>query len=160
EFVLSRHPRACPAGPKDCRDEPGNDEWFGGLVGAIAEAPHLVEILPLDAQELGRAVAARRMEIALVVEMRHAGLQRVVAGEAHLAHLASAGRFDQRPVAHHRFSRNLAVDRPGRPVIMRLARARVMIGVSADAEAELRVLVDDVALAGTGPEMRGDESRV
>src|SRR5215470_2822124 len=94
------------------------------LDGAVTEAAHLVEILPFDAQELGRAVAARRVQVALIVEMRHAGLQGIAAHEADLAELAFAGGLEQRPIAHHRLARGLAVDRPGGAVIMRLALAR------------------------------------
>src|SRR5579863_1861195 len=89
--------------------------------------------------------------------MRHAGLQRVVAHEAHLAHFALAGRLDQRPVAHDRFALNLTVDRPGWTVIMRLALARIAISMRADAEAKLRVLIENVALADAGAKIARDE---
>src|SRR5579862_2893167 len=89
--------------------------------------------------------------------MRHAGLQRVVAHEAHLAHFAFAGRLNERPVAHDRFALDLAIDRPGRTVIMRLALPRIAISMRADAEAKLRILIENVALADTGAEIARDE---
>src|SRR5690349_10631560 len=45
-------------------------------------------------------------------------------------------------------------------MIMRLALARIGVVMRADAEAELGILIEDVALAGARPVMRGDESLV
>ena len=79
---------------------------------------------------------------------------------AHLARLAVLRRLDELPVAHDRLALGLAVDRPVLAVIVRLALLGSVIDVGEDAEAELRIFVEDLALRHVVAEMLGDERAV
>src|SRR5216117_1070250 len=108
---------------------------------ALERASRLaLHVAPFEADESRGAVAPRRVDVALVVELRHPRLQRIRAHVAHLARLAVPRGLDQLPVAHHRLALGLAVDRPVLAVIVRLALLRSVVDVGQDAEAELRVL--------------------
>src|SRR6267142_3887501 len=104
-----------------------------------------VHVRTLDADQLGRRPAAGRMQIALVVEPGHARRQLVRANRARLARLLPAGRRDELVVGHLGFALRLAVYRPRRAMIVRRRVLRAVVGVREDAEAELGVLVKDVA---------------
>src|SRR5262249_31550558 len=54
----------------------------------------------------------------------------------------------------------LAVDRPGRPVIVRVALLLALISVGEDAEAELGIFVEDLALGHVVADVPGDEGVV
>src|SRR5215469_1154550 len=100
------------------------------------------------------------MEDAFVVNMRHAWLQRVSPREAHLAGFVLAGRLDHRPIAHQCFTTRLAVDRPARPMIVRLAVARTVIDMAKNAEPQFRILVEDLPLGHIVAEVSGDKGIV
>src|SRR6267378_3678304 len=104
-----------------------------------------VHVHALDADQLGRRPAAGRMQIALVIEPGHARGQLVRANRARLARLLRAGRRDELVVGHLGFALRLAVDRPRRAMIVRRRVLSTVVGVREDAEAELGVLVKDVA---------------
>src|SRR6266446_4013780 len=104
-----------------------------------------VHVHALDADQPGRRPAARRMQIALVIEPGHARRQLVRADRARPARLLPAGRRDESVVGHLGFAFRLAVDRPRRAVIVRRRVLRAVVRVREDAEAELRVLVKDMA---------------
>src|SRR6185295_9670985 len=95
----------------------------GGGFGdrAIGEAADFRDVHPLHADEPGRAVAPRRMEHAGLIVICHAGGELVVPGCARGSRLAFVGGGDHLPIGHHRLARRLAVDRPGRPVVVRRA---------------------------------------
>src|SRR2546428_379469 len=105
-------------------------------------------------------LAPRRVEIALVVDVGHARLQGIARDETHFAGLVRAGGLDDRPVAHHGLSPGLTVDRPGRTVVVRIALFGVLVDVGEDAEAELRVLVENLALGHVVADMSGEERLV
>src|SRR5688500_3497739 len=100
------------------------------------------------------------MEIALVVHVRHSRLEPIAPDVAHLAGLVFARRLDDGPVAHHGCALRLAVDGPGWPVIVGLALLRAMMDVGEDAEAELWILVQNLALRPVVDEVRPRERRV
>src|SRR3546814_2590939 len=78
----------------------------------------------LGADEAGRPGAVGRMDAFLVVDHRHAGLQRVVLDRLHQAGPAALGRLYLAPVCHLGGAPGLAVDRPGAGVVVRLAALR------------------------------------
>src|SRR5439155_17368214 len=114
-------------------------------IGFITQPLYLVHVHALDADQLGRRPAAGRMQIALVIEPGHARRQLVRANRARLARLLPAGRRDKLVVGHLGFALRLAVDCPRRAMIVRRRVLRAVVGVREDAEAELGVLVKDVA---------------
>src|SRR2546422_804911 len=116
-----------------------------------------VHVHALDADQLGRRPAARRMQIALVIEPGHALRQLVRADRARLARLLPAGRRDESVVGHLGFAFRLAVDRPRRAVIVRRRVLRAVVRVREDAEAELRVLIEHLALGRLVGEVRGEK---
>src|SRR3989454_799491 len=85
------------------------------------------------------------MQVALVIEPGHARRELVRADRARLARLLPAGRRDESVVGHLGFAFRLAVDRPRRAVIVRRRVLRAVVRVREDAEAELGVLVKDMA---------------
>src|SRR5439155_3665345 len=123
----------------------------------VGEAADLLEISALDPDQPSRTVAARRMQIALVVEMGDTRRQRIFLDQPHLARLVLAGGLEQLPVAHHRLAPRLTVNCPARAVIVRQALPRAVVDMAQNAEPELRVLVKDLALGHAVVEMRGDE---
>src|SRR2546422_6030433 len=114
-------------------------------IGFKTQPLYLVHVHALDADQLGRRPAAGRMQIALVIEPGHARRQLVRANRARLARLLPAGRRDKLVVGHLGFALRLAVDCPRRAMIVRRRVLRAVVGVREDAEAELGVLVKDVA---------------
>src|SRR3989449_2569193 len=128
---------------------------------ALERASRLaLHVAAFEADQPRGAVASRRVDVALVVELRHPRLQRIRAHVADLARRAVLRGLDQLPVAHHRLAHGLAVDRPVLAVIVRLALLRPVVDVGQDAEAELRVLVDDLALRHVVAQVPGDEGLV
>src|SRR6059036_1537503 len=126
----------------------------------VREPAHLVHVRALDADEPRRPLASRRVEIALVVDVRHARLERVARDETHLAGLVLGGGLDERPVAHHGLPPGLTVDRPGRAVVVRVTLPGALVDVGENAEAELRVLVEDLAFGPVVLDMGSDEGVV
>src|SRR5207247_10631477 len=107
---------------------------------ALERASRLaLHVAPFEADEPRGAVAPRRVDVALVVELRHPRLQRIRAHVAHLARLAVPRGLDQLPVAHHRLALGLAVGRPVLAGIVGLALVRPVGEEGRDAEAGLPV---------------------
>src|SRR6186713_1276843 len=127
------------------------------FVGVALDA---VGVLPLDADEARRAIAARGVDVALVVDVSHAGLERVTPPDPHLARLVGGGPAQYLPVGHHRGALGLAVDRPGGAVIVRVRLLRAAVHVGEDAEPERGVLVEDFPLGNVVAEVLGDEGLV
>src|SRR5205807_3796277 len=129
------------AGPSPAMNEwKGAYRLFGGhgvadpLVGI---APDRFDVLALDADQPGRSGAPRRMQVALVIDIGVARGELVVADRARLAEDPFARRRHLLVIGHDRLAEGLAVDRPGRPVIVRLAFLRALIDMAENAEAEL-----------------------
>src|SRR5579872_5821866 len=118
---------------------------------------HLLHVLAFDADQPGRAVAPRRVQVALIVEIGRARRQRVVLDPARLAGLSLAGAGDREILGHDRLAARLAVDRPGRAVIVRVAVLGAVVDMAEDAEAELRVLEQHLALGHVVAEVAFDE---
>src|SRR6267378_2251213 len=114
-------------------------------IGFITQPLYLIHVNALDADQPRWRPAAGRMQIALVIEPGHARGQLVRANRARLARLLRAGRRDELVVGHLGFALRLAVDRPRRAMIVRRRVLSTVVGVREDAEAELGVLVKDVA---------------
>src|SRR5690348_6786873 len=112
----------------------------------VAQPADSVHVRAFDADEACRPRPARRVQIALVVKMGVARREGVVTDMAHLAGLLLGRRLDQRPIAHQRLAARLAIDRPGRPVIMRRRFAGAVVDMGEDAESQFRILVDHLAL--------------
>src|SRR5438067_12656808 len=112
----------------------------------VGEALDFLHVLALDTDQPGRPVAPRRVQVALIVEIGHAGLQRVILDPAGLPRPSLAGARDRFIIGHHRFAARLAVNRPGRAVIVRVAVLGALINVAEDAEAELGILAQHLAL--------------
>ena len=92
------------------------------------------------------AAAPRRVQVAFVVEIGGARRELVRAHGARLAGLAFGRGGHQLVVRHLGLARGLAVDRPRRPVVMRRRVLRSLVAVREQAEAEIRVLVEHLAL--------------
>src|SRR5437867_4096398 len=82
------------------------------------------------------SLAPRRVQIALVVDVGHARLERVARREPYLAGHVGRGLLDERPVAHHGLAARLAVDRPRRTVVVGVALLLAAVYVRENAEAE------------------------
>src|SRR3546814_13484145 len=91
------------------------------VCGLVAVAGHAVEIAALDADEAGRPGAVGRMDAVLVVDHRHAGLQRVVLDRLPPAGPAALGPLYLAPVSHLCRVLGLAVDRPGPGAVLCVA---------------------------------------
>src|SRR5437879_8499524 len=85
------------------------------------------------------------MKVAFVVGECHAGLQCRGRDFAHLAGLCGAGRFEKLPLGHLGLTAGLAIDGPGRTVVVRRRLARVLVTMSEYREPELRVFIKDLA---------------
>src|SRR6516165_4050572 len=97
------------------------------------------------------------MQVALVVEIGHAGGQCVVLDGAGLTRFSLAGARHRLIIGHDRFAARLAVNRPGRTVIVWVALFRAVIDVSEDAKSEFWVLIQYLAVRHIVAEMRRDE---
>src|SRR5215471_4904624 len=100
------------------------------------------------------------MQITLVVDIGAAGSERVVADELDLADLAFARRRHHRPVSHHRLTGGLAIDRPGRTMVVRLALFRSVVDMAENAEPELGILIEDFAFRVVVAQVLADEAFV
>src|SRR5262249_9008546 len=117
-------------------------------------------VATFDADQPRGTVTSWRVDIALVVQLRHPWPQRVRAQVTHLARLTVTRGLHELPVAHDRLAFGLAVDRPVLAVIVRLALFGAVVYVGQDAEAELRVFVKDLTVGHVIPEVLGDEALV
>src|SRR6185436_10884770 len=77
-----------------------------------------------------------------------------------LAGLALCGGLDQRVVGHVGLALRLAVDRPRGAVVVRRRGLGALVRVGEDAEAELRILVEDLALRRRVGQVLSDEAAV
>src|SRR5215472_14040606 len=77
-----------------------------------------------------------------------------------LPRLAVVWALDHVPVGHDRFARGLAVNGPGRAVVVRAAVLRPLVAVREDREAELLVLVQHLPFRGVFRDILGDEIRL
>src|ERR1044071_4251240 len=126
----------------------------------VGQPPDLGHVLALDPDQPRGALAPGRVEVALVVDVRHPRRQRVGAHVPHLAGPVLGGGLHQRPLVHVGLAPSLTVDRPRGAVIVRRALLRSRVRVGEDAEAELGILVQDLPLRHVVTEMLGDERRV
>src|SRR5215831_12440489 len=107
----------------------------------VGEALHLLHVFAFDADKTGCAFAPWRVQIAFVIEIGHSGCQRVILDVPRLAWPTLAGPRDRLIIGHDRLAGCLTIDRPGRPVIMRIAVLGAVIHMTENAKAELRILV-------------------
>jgi len=133
------------------------EEQCIGLHRLVRVAFQLGRVLTLDAQQARCRDALGRVDIAFVVDMRHARLKRVDAAALDLAGLAFGGGFEDLPVAHFSFAKGLAVDRPGAAVIVRVGFARFAVDMGADAESQFGIFVDHLAVGGVVVDVSRDE---
>src|SRR5438309_6431302 len=121
----------------------------------------LAEIDPLDADKPGLALAPRRVQDALAIDVSHAGLELVAAHLRNFAGLPVCGLLNKPPVGHLGHTGSLAVYRPARSMIMRLAVLRPFINVRKNAEMQIRILIKDLSLAiRIRTKVLGDELRI
>src|SRR5437870_1500732 len=111
-----------------------------------AQALDAVHVHAFEPDQTGGALAAGRMQVALVVQVHRSRSELVSARCFGAARLVGACRRYERIVGHVGLALGLAVDRPRRTVIVgrRILRALVLVGE--DAETELAILVDDFSL--------------
>jgi hypothetical protein len=79
------------------------------------------------------------VEVAFIVDLGHSGREGIFPDQPHLAPFVFGGGFDQCPLAHHGLAPRLAVNRPTRAVVVRLALSGAVIGMPKDAEGEFRI---------------------
>src|SRR5258708_6205000 len=100
------------------------------------------------------------MQIALVVDIGVARGELVVADRTRLAGPLRARRRHPLVIRHARLAEGLAVDRPGRSMIVRLTFLRALIDMAENAETEFRVLVEDLPLRSVLGQIAANEFRV
>src|SRR3546814_19159996 len=121
-------------------------EWcFAGKISLrrvagrlVAVALHAVEIAALDADEARWARAQRRVQRRLVVDYRHAGLQRVVLHRLDHAGPLAIGRAPLAPPGHLGGAARLSVDPPGSGAVRRLPALPVRVDVRRDSQPQPR----------------------
>jgi hypothetical protein len=116
-----------------------------------------LRILALDANKPRRGYSFWRVHVPLVVNVRHAGLQRVNSGAPDFAWLIFSGRFKNFPVAHFRLADGLPIDRPGVAVIVRIGFSGAMAHVCADAETQVGIFVNHLTIRRVLVEIGGQE---
>jgi hypothetical protein len=122
---------------------------------------HLGQVEAFDADQAGVGLAARRVQNALAIEMRHARRHCVSANFCDFPGLPVCRLFEEPPVGHFSDADGLTVDRPARPVIVRGARLCAFVNVGKDTEMKVRILIEDLPLGiRIRAEMGGDESRI
>src|SRR5262249_14184089 len=126
----------------------------------VGEAANFFDVSTLDPDQPRGTVAARRVQVALVVEMGIARGQRIFLDQPYLPGLFFAGGLEQCPVAHYGLAARLTIDRPGWAMVVRLALPGSLIDVAKDAEIKFRVLIEDLPLGHSVVEMRADEMLV
>ena len=106
-----------------------------------------VQVLALDPDQPGHRPAGpvRRVDVARGVVVAIAGVQDIAPDGPDPVRRLAAAPFDDLPVGHLGVALGQPVDRPGRAVIVRLALGGPGIDMSADAEAQLRILVENLA---------------
>src|SRR5262245_44474514 len=109
-----------------------------------------IEILPFDADQLHRCIPLRRVDVADIVETGVAGLHDIGLHGLDKRRRAGVALLQDSPVRHFRDAGGLSINGPARAMIMGRTVRRAIIDVTADAEPQLRVLVDDLARVGTG----------
>src|SRR6266478_5376917 len=122
--------------------------------------PDRLDVASLDADQPGGSRAARRMQIALVIDIGIARGELVVANRTRLPDHAVARRRHLLVIGHDRLTEGLTIDRPGRSVIVRLAFLRALIDMAENAETEFGILVKDLPLRCVLGEMVANELRV
>src|SRR5262249_17879313 len=95
--------------------------------------------------QLGRIEPLRGVEVTLVVDVGDARSELVGPGDARLARLVGPSGLDERVITHLGFTLRLAVDRPVWPMVVRRAALGAHVAVRKYAEAQLRILVQDLA---------------
>ena len=106
------------------------------------------KVAALDPDELSVTVAPRRMQHALIVDVRNAGGELIVAHLLDLAGHAAFRLLEKLPVGHHRDTFDLAVDRPARAMVVRRTDALALVDVGQDTEFQIGILVEDLAVLG------------
>jgi hypothetical protein len=133
------------------------------LRGLDVGALDAVEVCSLDADQFDGRLAPRRMHVADVIEMRIAGLHDVGAQRLDQRRLAALAGRDDLPIRHLGRAFGLPVDRPARAMVVGRANGGSVINMAADAEAELRILVEDLArvcLGGARLQIGRQEHRI
>src|SRR4030095_14695111 len=105
----------------------------------VGEALHLSRILALDANEPRRRFSFWRVHVSLVVNVCHAGLQRVNSGAPNFAWLIFSGRFTNFPVAHFGLADRLPAERPRAAVVGWIDLRGAMAHVRADTESQFGI---------------------
>jgi hypothetical protein len=105
----------------------------------------MLDVASFNAQQSRRAIAPGRVDITLVVDVSVARLQDVIAHASCLAWQAFGRRRDDHPVRHDGPARSLPIDRPCWAVVVRPALPRVVIHVTDNTEAQLRILVENLS---------------
>src|SRR6516165_3627044 len=116
----------------------------GGDLELVARDPG--QVGTFDSDQARVALAPRRVQIPLVVEIRGPGGELVGPDLLDLAGLSVRRLLHEAPVGHLGHPGHLAVDRPARAVVMRRAVPRSAIDVGENAEVQVGVLVENPAV--------------
>src|SRR5205085_11198993 len=125
--AADRQPGRQRGPPAPGRPAPLRRGEFGGVDALVRITLDQLDVLALDTDQSGRAGAARRVQVALVINVSIARRELVIAQREGLAGLLRACRRHPLIVGHDRLADGLAIDRPGRAVIMWLALFRAVI---------------------------------
>src|SRR5581483_7763790 len=101
---------------------------------------HVVQIPALNAHQLREPVSLRRMDYTDVIEVAVARLQDISLCRLDQGRLVTFTLLDDAPVGHLGIADGQAVDCPTGAVIVRRAVSGVLVNMSANAKAELRIL--------------------
>src|SRR5207248_10275389 len=104
---------------------------------------HRFDVFALAADQARRAVAARRVQVPLVVNISITRPEFVVAHRTSLAEPLGARPRNALVIGHDRLADRLTVNRPSRPVIVRLALLGALVDVTKDAKTEVRILIEE-----------------
>src|SRR5580704_1308284 len=132
---------------------------FAGLQ-VEAHALDLIEIGPGDADEAGMIGIVDRMNLAVLIDAGFAGRQAVFLHRLELGMRFVAAVVLALPFDHVGVMGGLAVDRPGRAVVVRRRYPRLIVDVGENLEAELRVLVEHMQAARRVLAMLADKIRI
>ena len=118
----------------------------------------MIQIAPLDAHELRWPVSFRRVNHTDIVEVAIAWLQDVGLIGCDQCRRISLGFFYDTPICHFRVAGSQAIDRPAGAMVVRRTVRSVLVDMATNAEAQLRILVQNLARATLfGGQVIGDE---
>src|SRR5262245_17248619 len=111
-------------------------------------ALYMIEVLALDADQFDRRLALGGMHGPNIIKVGVAGLHAVGADGLDQRWRPTPALLEDAPIGHLGHAGGLSVDGPAGAVVVRAAVRGPVIDMTADAKAELGILVQDLARVG------------